>query len=121
MCSAISTTVLPESLNVSCKDYYAVNQSKVDHVLLDVRVKQQYELCSLKGAINVELANLENELDEIRRVAQNDIPIYCICRRGIASTEAVSVLSNKISNPVYNIKGGLNAWVREVDPYFPIY
>jgi len=121
MCGAISTTMLPESLNVSCKEYYAVHQSKADHVLLDVRVKEQYDLCSLKGALNVELANLENELDEIRRLAQNDIPIYCICRRGIASTEAVSLLSNKISNPVYNIIGGLNAWVREVDPRFPMY
>ena len=122
MCGAISTKVLPESLNVSCKDYYTVMLSKAEHILLDVRVKQQYDLCAITGAINIDLANLESKLDEIRRLAQNNIPIYCICRRGIASQEAVSVLlSHKFSNPIYNIKGGLNAWVKEVDSHFPMY
>jgi adenylyltransferase/sulfurtransferase len=121
MCGTSSTQALPESFNVSCKDYYTLQLSKTDHILLDVRVKQQFDLCSLKGAMNIELANLENKLDEIRTLAQNDLPIYCICRRGIASAEAVSILSRKIVNPVYNIKGGLNAWVKEVDPHFPTY
>lgn len=65
-------------------------------------------------------------------------PIYCICRRGIASVQAVNTLLEKMNKDydeddsnnnqhknqqrfIYNIDGGLSAWTNEIDPSFPKY
>jgi adenylyltransferase/sulfurtransferase len=93
-------------------------------VLLDVRVARQFELCSLKGAFNIELASLEDNVAQIVELSdRGSKSIYCVCRRGIASAEATRILSEILPShySVFNIKGGLNAWVIDVDPSFPMY
>ncbi len=127
----VHSSLAPE-LNVTCTDYAKVRNKNIQHLLLDVRVKRQFEMCSLSGAVNVELAKIMNtdpsDIDSIHQSGQsgNDdhgqSPIYCICRRGIASTEATRLLSESLADrPVYNIVGGYNAWVKEVDQNFPMY
>ncbi len=109
--------------NVTCKEYYQIRKRKVPHVLLDVRVRRQYELCTLKGSINVPLASLEDQVDYLKTLTENGSKaIYCLCRRGIASAEATKMLVGKnVFAEVYNVKGGLNAWMADVDPLFPMY
>lgn len=112
-------------VNVSCKNYYEkILCSSIPHLLLDVRVRNQYELCSIKGSVNMELSKLSENVEQIQSMSEDGSkPIYCLCRRGVASLEATKILS-KLLPPnynVYNIDGGLNAWVKEVDPSFPIY
>jgi adenylyltransferase/sulfurtransferase len=113
---------LSPELNITCKEYENIREKGIPHLLLDVRVQRQYEMCSLSGAVNVELAKIEDHLTTVKTMCKKGTPIYCICRRGIASTEATRLLSEKISfTKVYNIVGGYNAWVEEVDPSFPKY
>jgi adenylyltransferase and sulfurtransferase len=134
--------------NISCQDYKAsVLDTKIPHILLDVRVPCQYEMCSLPNAINVPLRDIdESKIDNIHQLicthinsedtpTGNDnatacsktsstttMPIYCICRRGIASKQAVKLLYQLDPTLiVYNISGGLNSWHRTVDSSFPHY
>ena len=108
--------------NISCQAYCQIRQSRIPHILLDVRVKRQYELCSLQGSINIELSSLEDQIELLEQQSEGGSKdIYCLCRRGIASVQAVNILAEKLSSNVFNIKGGLNAWVNEVDPLFPMY
>lgn len=106
----------------SSQEYYKVRQDKISHILLDVRVKEQFELCSLEGAVNIPLGSLEEELDKLQELTLDGTkPVYCLCRRGIASIEATKKLSKLLpSSNVYNIKGGLNSW-KTIDPLFPMY
>ncbi len=46
--------------------------------------------------------------------------IYVICRRGVASQKAVSIL-NEAGTAGVNIRGGLQAWSAQVDSDFPFY
>jgi adenylyltransferase/sulfurtransferase len=95
--------------------------------LLDVRVRRQFEMCSLsQDAINVPLANLPEELERVAELSNGVKPVYCLCRRGIASSEATRILveATKSHPGIFspkNIRGGLVAWSNEVDPSFPIY
>lgn len=115
---------ITSEMNKSCKNYYQLLKDDIAHVLLDVRVAQQFELCSLKGAFNIELASLEDNVAQIVELSdRGSKSIYCVCRRGIASAEATRILSEILPShySVFNIKGGLNAWVIDVDPSFPMY
>jgi len=119
---------LPDELQVSCKAYEHVRREGTPHVLLDVRVPRQYEMCSLDGAVNIPLGDIEGSLDRIEDLSNGTKPIYCLCRRGIASAEATRILSEIASkgdrsgiHSVRNITGGLNVWAHEIDPTFPSY
>ena len=122
-CGISPNKSLPAEMNISCKDYYKVRKDNTPHILLDVRVQQQYELCTLKGSMNVPLGALEEQIDKLEGLTDNGSkPIYCLCRRGIASAEATRILvQSKLIGNIYNIKGGLNSWVEEIDPSFPMY
>ena len=118
-----SNRIIPE-MNKSCEEYYQLLKGDVAHVLLDVRVKRQFELCSLKGSFNIELASLKDNMELIEELSgRGSKSIYCLCRRGVASVEATRILSELLPShySVFNIIGGLNAWVSDVDPSFPMY
>ena len=117
---------LASELNVSCEEYDTVRRSNMDHILLDVRVKEQYDLCHLPGSVNFPLDQLSSELDRVAEMSGGKVPIYCLCRRGVASVDATILLQEaRITRPgihsVLNIAGGLDAWRKSVDPYFPKY
>ena len=117
---------LPEDLSISCVEYKKVRDNGEPHVLLDVRVPRQFEMCSLDGAVNIPLAKLSEELDRVAQLSNGTKPVYCLCRRGVFSVEATHILTEAkerypdICSPK-NIRGGLQAWVKEVDNSFPKY
>jgi hypothetical protein len=49
------TSSITKEMNISCKEYKQIRQNDIPHILLDIRVKQQFEMCSLSGALNLEL------------------------------------------------------------------
>ena len=114
--------------NVSCVQYNELRKNGHPHVLLDVRQARQYEMCSLNGSVNLPLDKLEAHFDRVGQLSRSELPVYCICRRGIASAEATRLLQKTIDDgndhgihSVYNISGGLNSWVEMVDGDFPHY
>jgi adenylyltransferase/sulfurtransferase len=103
-----------------------LRQKNVDHILLDVRVKEQYSLCSLDGSINLPLEELEGKLGYVEELSAGKKTIYCLCRRGIASAIATNMLHEAmVQHPriyrVINIDGGLNSWRKHADKTFPKY
>jgi adenylyltransferase/sulfurtransferase len=119
-------SILPPGISISCSDYQEVRTKGIPHVLLDVRVTQQFEMCSLEGAINIPLVSIENELDRIAEFSGGEKVVYCICRRGIASKEAAKLLLEHKEKKleiyaVRNVTGGLTAWHNQVDSSFPKY
>jgi adenylyltransferase/sulfurtransferase len=124
--------VLAPELSISCNEYAIIRESSsIEHVLLDVRVKQQFNMCSLKGSVNVPLEELGERLDEVAALCDGGDgvkKVFCLCRRGIASAAATVKLHEAYKSgtfpqlvQVQNITGGLNAWSTEVDKTFPLY
>jgi adenylyltransferase and sulfurtransferase len=121
-------------LNLTCQEYARIREQP--HVLLDVRVERQFEMCALPGAVNIPLERLPNEMDRIAALSGSTKPVFCICRRGIASAEAARIIHKIMTtqkddagdrqqqtkiHSVRNIEGGLVAWQAQVDPAFPKY
>lgn len=117
---------ISDDFSISCADYNKLRQKRVPHILLDVREKIQFDMCSLDGAINIPLAKLRSQWIHASAAFDANLPIFCLCRRGIFSVEATKLIADASngSNRVFsvrNITGGLAAWTDEVDPLFPKY
>jgi adenylyltransferase and sulfurtransferase len=122
---------------ITCQEYHSeIVQLKIPHILLDVRVPQQFDMCALPHAVNVPLETLLGGGDSSSGTAalasmpvelsssSDTRPIYCICRRGVASVHAVRILRSRLkdsSRKVFNVRGGLVAWQKQVDSSFPSY
>jgi sulfur-carrier protein adenylyltransferase/sulfurtransferase len=86
--------------------------------LLDVREPDEFELVNLDGML-IPLGELPNRLDEIE--AYKDEPVVVHCRSGARSAKAVQFLQQHGFDEIYNLKGGILAWSREIDPSKPQY
>ncbi|BAY92091.1 MULTISPECIES: molybdopterin-synthase adenylyltransferase MoeB [unclassified Tolypothrix] len=92
-----------------------------DFVLLDVRNPHEYEIAKIPGSVLVPLPDIENG-DGVKQVKEilNGHRLIAHCKMGGRSAKALSIL--KESGIVgTNVKGGITAWSREVDPSVPEY
>jgi adenylyltransferase/sulfurtransferase len=85
--------------------------------VLDVREPHEAEICSIAGARLIPLASLPERLHEIDQVAT----IVVHCRTGTRSPRAVRLLRQAGLSRTYNLKGGILAWARDVDPSLATY
>ena len=66
--------------------------------LIDVRIKEDFELNTVKGAINIPLKDLEKNLDLLKE--KKNIVVFC--NRGRQSDLAIDVLKKNGLNNVYD-------------------
>jgi molybdopterin/thiamine biosynthesis adenylyltransferase/rhodanese-related sulfurtransferase/molybdopterin converting factor small subunit len=85
--------------------------------LLDVREPHEWEIVHLPGARLIPRGELPNHLSELSQT--DDILVYC--RSGVRSAQAVQFLRQMGFKKARNVKGGVLAWAREVDPNSPVY
>jgi adenylyltransferase/sulfurtransferase len=84
--------------------------------VVDVREAHEYAVAHLPGARLLPLSELPQrwrELDPRK-------PAYLYCRAGGRSLQAVAFLKQVGFRSVRSVRGGLMAWVREIDPGFPL-
>jgi adenylyltransferase/sulfurtransferase len=86
-------------------------------VLVDVREPVEWEKNRLPGAVFIRLEELGDRAGELDRNAET--VVYCY--RGVRSATAVKTLIKLGFGKVRNLAGGIDAWVREVDPSCPRY
>lgn len=115
--------VVGKDKSVTCREYKQVRESQNAHVLLDVRDKHEFAIASLPNSLNIPYTQLSQQTDSFCKAVKSDVgkevPVYVICRRGNDSQRAVDVLRSVGFTSIYDITGGLQSWVQEVDPQFP--
>lgn len=85
--------------------------------LLDVREPHELQVSAIEGAKLVPLGQLAARLSELDSADE----LVVFCRTGGRSARAVELLLSAGFRKVKNLKGGINAWAREVDPTLPVY
>lgn len=85
--------------------------------LLDVREPHELEISALPNAVNIPLGQLASRLSELN--SADDMVVFC--KGGTRSARALELLASAGFKKVKNLKGGINAWAREVDTSLPIY
>ncbi|BBA79732.1 UBA/THIF-type NAD/FAD binding protein [cyanobacterium endosymbiont of Rhopalodia gibberula] len=98
----------------------------IDHgtgtfVLIDVRNVNEYEIAKIPGSTLVPLPDIEDGkgVEKIRGLSQNR-KVIAHCKTGRRSARALGILKEKGIIGV-NVKGGITAWSKEVDPDIPQY
>src|ERR1700690_968491 len=86
-------------------------------IFLDVRETHELEISALPGAVNIPLGTLAARLSEIDSAQE----MVVFCKTGSRSTRALELLVSAGFKKVKNLKGGINAWAKDIDPNMPIY
>ncbi|AFY49612.1 dinucleotide-utilizing enzyme possibly involved in molybdopterin or thiamin biosynthesis [Nostoc sp. PCC 7524] len=107
----MTVTQLKELLDSGAKDF----------VLLDVRNPNEYDIAKIPGSVLVPLPDIENG-NGVAKVKEilNGHRLIAHCKMGGRSAKALAILKDA-GIVGTNVKGGIQAWSREVDPSVPEY
>ncbi|MEM9904567.1 MAG: molybdopterin-synthase adenylyltransferase MoeB [Cyanobacteria bacterium P01_D01_bin.44] len=92
-----------------------------DYLLLDVRNPNEYEIAKIPGSVLIPLPDIENGagVEKVRDLL-NGHKLIAHCKMGGRSAKALGILKAAGIEGT-NVKGGILAWSREVDPSVPEY
>ncbi|MCH7480754.1 MAG: molybdopterin-synthase adenylyltransferase MoeB [Chloroflexi bacterium] len=85
--------------------------------LIDVREPHELKIAQIEGAELMPLGQLAGRLSELDTAQE----LVVFCKSGGRSARALELLVGAGFRKVKNLKGGINAWAREIDPSIPIY
>jgi rhodanese-related sulfurtransferase len=100
---------------LECKAYLETNAEKP--LLLDVREPWEHRIASLEGSTLIPMR-------EIPAAAEGLDPsqeIIVICHHGIRSRHVAHYLESRGFARVINLRGGVDAWARELDTRLATY
>jgi len=107
--------MLPE---ITPQALHARLQAGDDIQLIDVREPMEFDYCQIAGSQLLPLGELPRRADEVRAEG----PVVLICHHGVRSMQALAYLQQRHSRQnLLNLKGGIDAWSRLVDPTVAIY
>lgn len=102
---------------ITVQELKKLKDAGADFQLIDVREPHEYDICNLNGEL-IPMAEIPGSTDKISRNKQ--VIIYC--RSGNRSGKMVLWLKkNEGYENLYNLKGGVLAWSKEIDPTMPTY
>ncbi|MGC9505363.1 molybdopterin-synthase adenylyltransferase MoeB [Baaleninema sp.] len=92
-----------------------------DFMLLDVRNPNEYEIAKIDGSVFVPLSEIERG-EGVEKVKEklNGRRLIAHCKLGGRSARALSILKEAGIEGT-NLKGGIDAWSKEIDPSVPVY
>lgn len=80
--------------------------------LIDVRTPAEFKQGHIKGALNIDVtdASFEKNLEQLNK----NKPVYIYCRSGQRSNTAAKKMAQAGFDTLYDLKGGINNWDKEV-------
>lgn len=93
--------------NIDAKEVFARMQNGEHLNLLDVRGEMEYHTFNI-GGINIPLPHLQENIDNLEWNKNDEIIV--ICKVGLRSATAKSILELKGYKNIRNLTGGLIAW-----------
>ncbi len=86
---------------------------KANFQLIDIREDYEYEICNLEN-IGAELIPMGTIMEDLSKISkEKDVVIHC--HRGSRSASVISILEMHGFSNLYNLKGGITAWIQDID------
>ncbi len=101
---------------VTVQELKTMRDSGEAHQLIDVREAYEVEIANIGGE-HIPMGSVMANLDKISKEQK----VIVHCRSGARSAAIVQNLEKNGYTNVYNLKGGILAWAREIDPDMPTY
>ena len=99
--------------------YKMIMEAGTSLVVLDVRNQSEYDLGHLYNAILIPVYELEDRISELQEYIDDPIIVYC--RAGSRSQIACEILVSYGFTKVYNMLGGILAWIEAGYPIYTTY
>jgi adenylyltransferase/sulfurtransferase len=106
-----------DPVDITVRELQALRARGEDHVLVDVREPHEHRVAHLEGAVLVPLRTLPERVHALDR----DRLVVLMCHHGNRSRAALEYLRAQGFTRLRNLRGGIEAWSREVDPAVPRY
>jgi rhodanese-related sulfurtransferase len=116
-------------ISITFENYYSMNMKEIsvqelkekkdkgeNFQLIDVREDFEYEMSNL-GGLSIPLSGILIEAEKIEK----DKPVVVMCRSGKRSAAAIMQLEQHGFTNLYNLQGGILAWVDQIDPTINVY
>ena len=102
---------------VSVHDLKKMIDEQMSFQLIDVREDYEHENANVGG----EVIPLGTIVDEASRISR-EVPVVIYCRSGARSAAAVRELESRFGfSNIHNLKGGILAWSKEIDPSIQVF
>lgn len=96
---------------ITVQELAAKISNKEDFQLIDVRQPFEADICSI-GAQLIPMGEIMDHIEEISKTKQ----VVIHCKSGARSGSVIQALEAKFEfNNLYNLKGGIFAWINEID------
>jgi sulfur-carrier protein adenylyltransferase/sulfurtransferase len=103
--------------SITVADLKAQLDAGADILLLDVRDPHELEISAIEGSLRIPKSQVVARANEIPR----DREVVVHCKTGVRSRDSILMLQDLGFTNLVNLKGGINAWAREIDPSLPTY
>lgn len=80
-------------------------------LVIDLRGKEAFDAGHIGDARNVPASELESQAETLKKWRDRAVVTYC--DSGISGADAVRTLTKLGFTKVFNLEGGLNAWVKD--------
>lgn len=102
---------------VTVQELKAMQDAGENFQLIDVREPHEFDICNLDGEL-IPQGEIPNSFERISK----DKKVVIHCRSGARSGNMVQWLEkNHGFTNLYNLKGGVLAWAKEIDTSMPTY
>jgi sulfur-carrier protein adenylyltransferase/sulfurtransferase len=102
---------------IAPKELRALLATESPPLILDVRNPEEIAICRIAGSTVIPLPELPGRLAELDQSAS----IVVHCKSGARSAKAISLLQAAGFARLKNLRGGILAWIKDVDPSLPTY
>ncbi len=85
--------------------------------VIDVREPHEYQISRIPGAELIPLGELPSKLNEL----DTDAEIVLHCKTGVRSLDALELMRGAGFGRVKHLRGGINAYARQIDDSIPTY
>lgn len=86
-------------------------------VIVDVREPWEVRLAALDGALTIPMNQIPAQLAAIPK----DRDVVVVCHHGVRSRYVGQFLAQQGYTRLFNLRGGIDAWAREIDPAMATY
>lgn len=102
---------------ITVQELAEMRRNHSEFQLIDVREEHEFDMANLGG----ELIPLGTIVEEASRISR-DKPVVIHCRSGARSAAAIRELENRFGfTNLSNLKGGILAWSKEIDPSLQVF
>ncbi len=104
--------MMAQSSELSVFDLLKLQDEKASYLLLDIRESNERLISTLADSLHINMHKIPHYWHKL----PHNKPIIVFCHYGIRSRMVVEYLQQQGLDNVFNLNGGIDAWVREIEP-----